>query len=177
MVRYNSTKEVPVVAIFSNLNTFIYRITAPQRYNMYTMIVYWHPLCLQTSAALSTDTSILPLIYTMYIHVQWWKKTYTLCDLRIGVHSLLLYYSSQPDKWLSLKHTLPLSKLVYLDVGPFHQFLRLEYSIPGACLTFLLRDKKKCRECLTRLSCNDNKHCIIIIACIVSILLWIHTCK
>ena len=60
--------------------------------------------------------------------------------------------STQPDKWLSLQQTLPLSKLVYLDVGPFHQFLRLEFSVPESCFTFLLRDKNKCRECLTRLS-------------------------
>ena len=32
MVRYGSTKEVPAVVIFSNINTFIYHITAPQRY-------------------------------------------------------------------------------------------------------------------------------------------------
>ena len=31
MVKYKSRNEVPVVAIFSNLNTFIYCITAPQR--------------------------------------------------------------------------------------------------------------------------------------------------
>ena len=31
VVKYKSKKEVPVVAIFSNINTFIYRITAPQR--------------------------------------------------------------------------------------------------------------------------------------------------
>jgi hypothetical protein len=79
-----------MVAIFSNLNTFLYRITAPQ--------------------------------------------------------------STQPEKWLALQETLPLSKLVYLNVGPFHQFLRLEFSLPGACFTFLLRDKSKSRECLTRLS-------------------------
>lgn len=60
--------------------------------------------------------------------------------------------SSQLDKWLSLQKTLPLSKLVYLDVGPFHQFLRLEFSIPEACFTFLLRDKEKCRTCLSKLS-------------------------
>ena len=32
MMRYGSTKEVPAVVIVSNINTFIYRITAPQRY-------------------------------------------------------------------------------------------------------------------------------------------------
>ena len=32
MMRYGSTKEVPAVVIFSNINTFVYRITAPQRY-------------------------------------------------------------------------------------------------------------------------------------------------
>ena len=65
--------------------------------------------------------------------------------------------SAQPDKWLSLQQTLPLSKLVYLDVGPFHQFLRLEFSIPESCFTFLLRDKSKCRECLTRLSSKIHR--------------------
>ena len=31
MVKYKSKKEVAVVAIFSNLNTFIYLVTAPER--------------------------------------------------------------------------------------------------------------------------------------------------
>ena len=32
MVFYKSAKEIPTVVVFSNLNTFIYRITAPQRF-------------------------------------------------------------------------------------------------------------------------------------------------
>ena len=40
MVRYMSTKEVPALVIFSNINTFIYRITAPQRYIHVNVRVY-----------------------------------------------------------------------------------------------------------------------------------------
>ena len=79
-------------------------------------------------------------------------------------HHWLSVTSSQPDKWLSLQQSLPLSKLVYLDVGPFHQFLRLEFSVPDSCFTFLLRDKAKCRECLTRLS-SETLLAVMVLHC------------
>lgn len=40
MVQYRSASEVPSLAVISNINTFVYRITAPQRYMYMYMTLF-----------------------------------------------------------------------------------------------------------------------------------------
>ena len=50
--------------------------------------------------------------------------------------------------------THPLEKLVYIDIGFGYQFLRMEFRLPGACYSFLMRDEDKCTICSSTLACE-----------------------
>ena len=61
MVFYKSAKEIPTVVVFSNLNTFIYRITAPQRF---VFIIHIHVCeCVYIYILLHVT-----LVYTVHRH-------------------------------------------------------------------------------------------------------------
>ena len=45
-----------------------------------------------------------------------------------------------------------MKKLVYIDHGVGHQYLRVEFSSESACYTFLIRNDKKCTLCATMLA-------------------------
>ena len=63
-------------------------------------------------------------------------------------------YSHHPEKWLQLMATHPLEKLVYIDIDFGYQYLRVEFCLPGACYSFLMRDEEKCTTCSSRLACE-----------------------
>ena len=50
--------------------------------------------------------------------------------------------------------THPLEKLVYIDIGFGYQYLRMEFRLPGACYSFLMRDEDKCTICSSTLACE-----------------------
>ena len=63
-------------------------------------------------------------------------------------------YSHHPKKWLQPMDTHPLEKLVYIDIGFGYQYLRMEFRLPGACYSFLMRDEDKCTACSSTLACK-----------------------
>ena len=111
---------------------------------MYLALIFYQSVMLHNSHII--DLSIIITV--------WLMMTSLRCAIRIIICSYKCFYicSSQPKKWLSLLHTYPLSKLVYLVVNSFYQYVRLEFDSAGACFTFLIKDENKCQKCLTRLS-------------------------
>ena len=68
-------------------------------------------------------------------------------------HVLLLSVcSTNAQQWLDLIAVHHLKKLVYIDHGVGHQYLRVEFSSESACYTFLIRNDKKCTLCATMLA-------------------------
>ena len=61
-------------------------------------------------------------------------------------------YSTNAQQWLEVIAVHHLKKLVYIDHGVGHQYLRVEFSSDSACYTFLIRNDKKCTLCATMLA-------------------------
>ena len=60
--------------------------------------------------------------------------------------------STNAQQWLDLIAVHHLKKLVYIDHGVGHQYLRVEFLSESACYTFLIRNDKKCTLCATMLA-------------------------
>ena len=60
--------------------------------------------------------------------------------------------STNAQQWLEVIAVHHLKKLVYIDHGVGHQYLRVEFSSDSACYTFLIRNDKKCTLCATMLA-------------------------
>ena len=67
------------------------------------------------------------------------------------------FRSATAQQWLDLIAVHHLKKLVYIDHGVGHQYLRVEFSSESACYTFLIRNDKKCTICATMLAREFNK--------------------
>ena len=61
-------------------------------------------------------------------------------------------FSTNAQQWLELIAAHHLKKLVYIDHGVGHQYLRVEFSLDTACYTFLIRNGKKCTLCADMLA-------------------------
>ena len=87
------------------------------------------------------------------------KQFYIHIHVHVVIVTFLSYclacmhtFSTTAQQWLDLIAVHHLKKLVYIDHGVGHQYLRVEFSSDSACYTFLIRNDKKCTLCATMLA-------------------------
>ena len=76
-----------------------------------------------------------------------------LCEIFNNyIRMMYCTFSTTAQQWLEMIAVHHLKKLVYIDHGVGHQYLRVEFSSDSACYTFLIRNDKKCTLCATMLA-------------------------
>lgn len=142
--------------IIAHPPTLVHPYTYPFSHHIPTqspVVRYGHP---EEISSLVVISNLCAYIYHITAPERWAQHWHILTPIHLllTLPFLTPSYSHHPEKWLQLMATHPLEKLVYIDIDFGYQYLRVEFCLPGACYSFLMRDEEKCTTCSSRLACE-----------------------